>query len=275
MEMLVSTEWLADAIAADEARVLDASWFLPDQARNARAEYLGGHIPGARFFDLDAIADRANPLPHMMPDAAQFARQLGALGVSEADRIVVYDDTPLHSAARAWWMLRTMGATQVALLDGGLAKWRAEGRALEAGEAAAIDPVAFRAEPTPGAAVDLAAMRATDAQIVDARSPARFAGAEPEPRAGVVPGHIPGSRNLHYARLFDADGTWKRGDALEAAFRDAGVDIDRPIVTTCGSGVTAAVLLFGLALLGRGGALYDGSWSEWGSVADTPKETGE
>lgn len=247
---LVSTAWLADAAGVC---VVDASWFLPEHGRDARAEHASGHIPRAAFLDLSA----AKP---------------GGLDIDPNKPFVVYDDSPLHTAARGWWLLRSSGARNVAVLDGGLAKWRAEGRPLEAGEGRSI---AFRDRllPVPDHR-DLAAMRTTTDQIVDARSPARFAGEEPEPRAGVTPGHMPGARNVHYATLYDADGTFRRGDALAAAFTDAGVDLDAPIVTTCGSGVTACSLIFALHLLGRDAALYGGSWTEWGSDPTTPKETG-
>lgn len=275
MDALVTTGWLAETLGANDLRVLDASWFLPDHGRDPAAEYVAGHIPGALFLDLDSLADGANSLPSMLPDADAFAARLSALGVGDGDRIVVYDDSPLHSAARAWWALRTMGARDVAILDGGLAKWRAEGRPLESGAAPA--PVAAAFAATRGDVVDIAEMKRVidgGGQVVDARSPARFAGSEPEPRPGVVPGHMPGAINLPYARLFAADGTWKRDDALRAAFTDAGVAVDSPVVTTCGSGVTAAVLVFGLHLLGRDARLYDGSWAEWGGDPTTAKVTG-
>lgn len=249
MDALVSTEWLARARGV---RIVDASWFLPEHGRDAAADYRAGHVPGAEFLDLSS----ARP---------------GALDVARDVPVVVYDDSPLRSAARGWWLLRSSGAAAVAILDGGLAKWRAEGRPLEAGEGRHVtgSPTAV---PPPDLR-DLAAMRATTDQIVDARSPARFAGAEPEPRPGVVPGHIPGSLNLHYARLFAPDGRWKRGSELAAAFAEAGVDLDRPTIATCGSGVTACAILFGLRLLGREGALYGGSWAEWGGDPTTPKTT--
>jgi thiosulfate/3-mercaptopyruvate sulfurtransferase len=272
MDDLVTTEWLADQLGAPDLRLLDASWYLPEHGRDAAAGYAAAHIPGAVRFDLDAISDGTSSLPHMLPSEAQFGAAMEAMGVGLHDRIIVYDDSPLHSGARAWWMLRSMGAPAVALLDGGLAKWRSEGRVLSTGVEALL-PGSFPAHLNRTGVRTLYQMRHPSEQIVDARSPSRFAGAEPEPRPGVTPGHIPGSLNLHYPRLFRTDGTWKRGDELASAFRDAGVDLDRPIVTTCGSGVTAAVLLFGLHLLGREGALYDGSWAEWGSHADTPKAT--
>lgn len=248
---LVTTDWLA---GAKGVRIVDASWFLPEHGRDAMAEYRAGHIPGAEFLDLSNVRPGGVDLDPNIP-------------------VIVYDDSPLRTAARGWWLVRSSGAEFVAILDGGLAKWRAEGRPVEAGEGRHVTSSPYAAPPPD--LRDLASMRATTDQIVDARSPARFAGAEPEPRPGVVPGHIPGSRNLHYARLFNPDGTWKRGEALEAAFADAGVDVDRPITATCGSGVTACALIFGLELLGRDAHLYGGSWAEWGSDPTTPKATGQ
>lgn len=251
MGPLVTAEWLS---TAQGVRIVDASWFLPEHGRDAAAEYRVGHIPGAAFLDLPATPPGAIDLDD--PTAP----------------IVVYDDSPLRTAARGWWLLRSSGALNVAILDGGLAAWRAQGLPLEPGEGhrLAIRP---GASPPPGLR-DLASTRATDDQLVDARSPARFAGEEPEPRPGVVPGHIPGSRNLHYAKLFDADGRWKDAAAIRAAFVDAGIDPDRPITATCGSGVTACALIFGLGLLGRDAHLYGGSWAEWGADPTTPKATG-
>jgi thiosulfate/3-mercaptopyruvate sulfurtransferase len=279
MPPLVSTAWLADELGARDLRVADASLhanFPGDAPRDARGEFVAAHIPGAVFMDLAAFADAASPLPSTLPGAAQFASRMGRLGLGDGTRIVLYDDAPHHTAARAWVMLRAFGFTDVAILDGGLATWRAEGRPLASGAAAAKPRHA-----TPRAAgtgiVDMAQVRAamgTDTQIVDARSPARFTGAEPDPGGEVAPGHIPGSRNLPYGRLFDADGRWKQGDALAAAFAEAGVDLDRALIFTCGSGITASVLAFGAHLLGRDGAVYDGSWSEWGADPSTPKATG-
>jgi thiosulfate/3-mercaptopyruvate sulfurtransferase len=276
MDSLVTTQWLADTIGASDLRIVDATFILPDYGRDAAAEHAAAHIPGAVFMPLAAVSDPASPLPHMLPGTEDFARTASALGLSNGDRIVVYDDSPHHSAARIWWMLRLFGARDVAILDGGLAKWREEGRPLASGIAAPA-PGHFAATGGNGAVRDLAGMKAALAEgmpIADARSAARFAGTSPEPRAGVTPGHIPGARNLPQDRLFRADGTWKQGDELRGAFVEAGIDPDRPFVATCGSGVTAAVLVFGAYLLGAEVPLYDGSWAEWGGDPATPKATG-
>jgi thiosulfate/3-mercaptopyruvate sulfurtransferase len=277
MDSLVTTEWLAGHLADPDLRILDASYFLPEHDRDAHADYAAEHIPGAAFLDLASFADRDSPLPSMVPSAEFAAERLGGLGVARDSRVVVYDDSPLHSAARAWWLLRLFGAREVAILDGGLAKWRAEDRPVARG----IDtcgPRTFEAAPDFAPVRDLAAMTANltsgAEQVADARSPARFEGREPEHRPNTKAGHIPGSRNVHYATLFNPDGTWKRGEALARAFTDQGIDLDRPLVTTCGSGITAAVLVFGAHLLGRDAALYDGSWAEWGATPAAPKAIG-
>lgn len=273
MDALVSTEWLAAELGAPDLRVVGASWFLPEHERDAAAEFKARHIPGAVFLNLDAFADIRSKLPSMLPSSEQLASRMQALGLGDGVRIVIYDDSPLHTAARAWWMIQAFGTPDVAILDGGLAKWKAEGRPTERG----ADDARHRHFTVRHAAegvVTLDAMRTTTAQIVDARSPARFAGLEPEPRPGVVPGHIPGARNLPYGEFFHADGTWKRDGALRAVFESEGIEVERPIVATCGSGVTAAVVVFAAHLLGHRAALYDGSWAEWGSDPTTPKATG-
>jgi thiosulfate/3-mercaptopyruvate sulfurtransferase len=278
MESLVSTEWLEAELGASDLRILDATFLLPGDGRDARAEYEAAHIPGAAFLDIDEVADTSSPFPHMLPSEAKLASRMQSLGVRDGARIVVYDNSPLHSAARGWWMLRTFGAHYVAILDGGLQKWKAEGRPLERGK-----PQVRHGHFTPSldreAVADKAFVRrligAGTHEIVDARSSPRFAGDEAEPRPGLASGHMPSARNLPQGMLFNPDNTWKRGDALRAAFEAAGVDLSKPMVTTCGSGVTAAVLLFGAHLLGKDDVrLYDGSWAEWGADPATPKAIG-
>jgi thiosulfate/3-mercaptopyruvate sulfurtransferase len=275
---LVSTQWLADHLKDPDLRVLDASWYLPDMDRNARAEYDAGHIPGARFFDIDDVADSVSALPHMAPPIEKFMSRMRAMGVGDGHQVVIYDGMGIFSAARVWWLFRLMGKTDIAVLDGGFAKWQAEGREVED-----MPPILRDRHMTAQRQAHLvkdvtqvaAAAKLGDWQIVDARGPDRFRGDAPEPRAGLRAGHIPGSFNVHYAELLNADGTMKRGDALRAAFTDAGVDLKKRIITTCGSGVTAAILSLGLEMLGhRDVALYDGSWSEWGQFEQLKVETG-
>lgn len=276
MDALVTTEWLAGELHAPDLRILDATWFLPADGRNAAAEFEAAHIPGATFFDISAISDRASPLPTMLPAADQFAAQVGALGVGDGDHIVLYDDSPHHTAARAWWMFRSFGIV-AALLDGGLAKWRAEGRALVDGPARPA-PRTLTARFDPASVRTMAQVKANLAshaeQLVDARSTARFDGTAPDPRPGVVPGHIPGSASIPQGQFFNPDGTWKHPATLRALFEAEGIEVERPVVTTCGSGITAAVPAFALHLLGHPAALYDGSWTEWGADPSTPKATG-
>lgn len=279
MDPLVSTGWLADHLGERDLRVADATLhanFPGETPRDAAAEFAAAHVPGAVFLDLAAFADRNSALPSMLPSPAQFASRMGKLGLGDGTRIVFYDDAPHHTAARAWVMARSFGFTDVAVLDGGLAKWRAEGRRVESGEAAPRPRHATPRDQGVGVIdkTEVAALLARGEQLVDARSSARFSGQEADPRPEVAAGHIPGSLNLPYGRLFEADGTWKRGEALAAAFRDAGVDLDRPLAFTCGSGITASVLAFGAHLLGREASIYDGSWSEWGADPSIPKTTG-
>lgn len=275
MSPLIPTDELAGRLGEPGLKVVDASWHL--DGRDGRAEFEAARIPGAVFFDLDGVSDRNNPLPHMLPTPEAFAASMGALGLTADDAIVVYDAAGLFSAARAWWMLTVMGARDVRVLDGGLPKWRAEGRLVESGSLPSPEPARFEVRLDADRVVGLEAVRAALSnaeQVADARGAGRFRGDTPEPRPGVRSGHMPGARNLPYAALLDADGTMKRGAALEAAFRDAGIDPDRPVITTCGSGVTAAILSLGLAELGRSSRLYDGSWAEWGGREDTAVATG-
>ncbi|SNR38169.1 3-mercaptopyruvate sulfurtransferase [Puniceibacterium sediminis] len=275
---LVSTDWLARHLKDPDLRILDASWHLPDAGRDGRAEFNADHIPGARFFDIDDISDSRSDLPHMAPPIEKFMSRLRALGVGDGHQVVVYDTVGLFSAARVWWLFRLMGQMDIAVLDGGLAKWLAEGRETED-----MPPIIRDRHMTVRRQNHLvkdvtqvaAASKLGDYEIIDARSPARFRGEAAEPRPGLRAGHIPGSKNVHYATLLNADGTMKETDALKATFAAAGVDLSKPAITTCGSGVTAAILSLAMERIGKTDhSLYDGSWSEWGMFPTVPVETG-
>lgn len=278
MDLLVSTEWLANELGASDLRVVDATQYMPDDPRNALAEYEAGHIPGAVFMDLANLVDSTSPFDNMLPPPEKFASRMQSLGLGDGSRIVLYDDSPIKSAARAWFMLTLFGAYDVAILDGGLAKWKAEGRPLVQGKETLRHRhfTVWKDDKAVRTKQDMAANIASGAEeVVDARSAARFTGMERDPRPGIAPGHIPGAKNLPYGELFNADGTWKTGDALKAAFDAAGIDMGKPIITTCGSGMTATVAAFGARLLGKKDvALYDGSWAEWGVDPATQKATG-
>lgn len=269
---LVSTQWLADHLQNPDLRVLDASWYMPDSGRNPRAEYDNAHIPGARFFDIDDISDHRSDLPHMAPPVEKFMSRMRAMGVGDGHQVVVYDGAGLFSAARVWWMFRLMGKFDVAVLDGGFPKWQAEGRPIEDLPPVVRDrhmTVQRQNQMVKDVTQVAAASKLLDYEIIDARAPARFKGEVEEPRPGLRSGHIPNSKNVPFGTLLNDDGTMKSEADLRAVFDAAGVDLGKPAITTCGSGVTAAIINLALERLGRDNhALYDGSWSEWGMYDD-------
>lgn len=278
MGPLVTTDWLAAELGKPDLVVFDATKYLPNENKDGRAEFLRAHIPGARYFDIDEAADPDTDLPHMVPTPGRFAKLLGAWGVSNASRVVFYDQKGLASAARGWWLMGLFGHDNAAVLDGGLPKWQREGRAIADGEPPTPRPATFRPDYRAArlrGVGDLLGNVATQAELVlDARAAGRFTGQTPEPRAGMRSGHIPGSASLPYTDLLNPDGTFRPVDAVRTRLAQAGVDGTRPVVTSCGSGVTACILTLGLRLAGLPeGAVYDGSWTEWGGRADTPVAT--
>ena len=275
---LVSTEWLERHLKDPDIRILDASWYLPDAGRDGREEYDRGHIPGARFFDIDEISDHRSEMPHMAPPIEKFMSRMRAMGVGDGHQVVIYDGDGLLSAPRVWWLFRLMGKRDVAVLDGGYPKWLAEGRPTED-----LAPVIRDRHMTVSRQNQLVkdvtqvahASKLGEFEIIDARAPARFRGEAPEPREGLRSGHIPNARNVFYKALLNEDGTMKGPEALRAAFEGAGVDLSKPAITTCGSGITAAILALAMERIGKTDwALYDGSWAEWGMYDDLPIATG-
>jgi thiosulfate/3-mercaptopyruvate sulfurtransferase len=276
---LVSTQWLEDHLKDPDLRIIDASWYMPAEGRDPKADYDAAHIPGARFFDIDEISDLRSDLPHMAPPVEKFMSRMRAMGIGDGHQVVVYDGAGIFSAARVWWLFRLMGKMDIAVLDGGLPKWQAEGRVIEDLPPVIRDrhmTVSRQAQMIKDVTQVAAASKLGDYQILDARSAGRFAGTEPEPREGLRGGHIPNSKNLPFGELLNADGTMKDTAGLQAAFDAAGADLTKPVIASCGSGVTAAVICLGLERLGHDRhAIYDGSWSEWGMYNDLKVATGE
>ena len=276
---LVSTQWLAAHLKDPDLRVLDASWYLPGSKRDPFAEYQAAHIPGARFFDLDDVSDHRSDLPHMVPPVEKFMSRMRAIGVGDGHQIVVYDGSGLFSAPRVWWLFKLMGQMDIAVLDGGFPKWQAEGHPVEDLPPILRDRhmmVRRQNHMVKDVTQVSAASKLGESEIVDARSPGRFYGKDPEPRPGLRAGHIPGSKNVFYKDLLKADDTMKSPDEMRQVFLEAGVDLDKPVITSCGSGVTAAILSLGLTRMGKTDhSLYDGSWSEWGMFPTLPIATGK
>lgn len=276
---LVSTEWLAAHLKDPDLRIIDGSWYLPAAGRDPKSEYATAHIPGARYFDIDEISDHRSDLPHMAPPAEKFMSRMRAMGIGDGHQVVVYDGAGVNSAARVWWMFRLMGQENVAVLDGGFPKWQAEGREIED-----LPPMIRDRHMTVRVQNQLvrdvtqvsSASKLGDTEIIDARSAGRFAGSDPEPREGLRSGHIPGSKNVPFQSLMNADGTMKDLDDLRAVFSGAGVDLAKPAITTCGSGVTACILALAMERLGKHDwSVYDGSWAEWGAFPTVPVATGD
>ena len=276
---LVSTQWLATHLKDPDLRVLDASWYLPGSKRDPFAEYQAAHIPGARFFDLDDVSDHRSDLPHMVPPVEKFMSRMRAIGVGDGHQIVVYDGAGLFSAPRVWWLFKLMGQMDIAVLDGGFPKWQAEGHPVEDLPPILRDRhmmVRRQNQMVKDVTQVSAASKLGESEIVDARSPGRFYGKDPEPRPGLRAGHIPGSKNVFYKDLLNADDTMKSPDEMRQVFLEAGVDLDKPVITSCGSGVTAAILSLGLTRMGKTDhSLYDGSWTEWGMFPTLPIATGK
>jgi len=274
MESLVSTEWLADHLGEPDLVVVDSSWFMPASGRNGLEEYLKAHIPGARFLDIDEVSDKTSAAPHMLPNASDFGAAMERLGIGRDDRIVVYDNSPIRTAARGWFMLRHFGARQVAILDGGFQQWLAEGRATESGEPR-HRAARFDARERDEVVTKEELLAGTVLPWLDARGKGRFEGSEPDPRPGVAAGHAPGARNLPFSALYDEKGRLRSREEIRRLFEEAGIDPAQPFVASCGSGVTANSLIFAAHLLGNDAThLYDGSWSEWGADPATPKAVG-
>ena len=278
-KVLVSTDWLSSRLSDPEIRILDATWYLPNVDRDAKAEYDQSHIPNARFFDIDDVSDHRSDLPHMVPPVEKFMSKVRKLGVGDGHQIVIYDSHGLFSAARVWWLFKVMGQKNVAVLDGGLPKWLREGRTVDSSSPLIRDRhmfVKYHDEMVKDVTQVSSASKLGDFEILDARSAGRFRGEEPEPRPGLRAGHIPGSKNIFYGDLLNEDGTLKSRDELVEHFKAKAVNLDKPVITSCGSGVTAAIINLALDRIGKTDhALYDGSWTEWGMYPTVPVETGD